>query len=128
RWWRPDLVVWEPTTYAGAIAAEACGAAHARLTWGVDFHGAAREHHVRLRDEVPGREDPLRDWMSRWSDAVGSAHREESAQGHFTIDQLPESLRVPTGLDQVGMRYVPFNGPAVVPRWLRADPERPRVA
>ncbi|MBR8745597.1 nucleotide disphospho-sugar-binding domain-containing protein, partial [Nocardiopsis sp. MG754419] len=24
--------------------------------------------------------------------------------------------------------YVPFNGPAVVPRWLRADPERPRVA
>ncbi|MBR8745260.1 glycosyl transferase, partial [Nocardiopsis sp. MG754419] len=21
RWWRPDLVVWEPTTYAGAIAA-----------------------------------------------------------------------------------------------------------
>ena len=31
RFWQPDLVVWEPFTFAGAVAARASGAAHARL-------------------------------------------------------------------------------------------------
>ena len=31
-------------------------------------------------------------------------------------------------LDYVRMRYVPYGGPAVVPKWLWAKPERPRVA
>ncbi|MCK9874173.1 hypothetical protein MRI28_31900, partial [Nocardiopsis dassonvillei] len=49
RYWKPDMVVWEPSTFAGAIAAEACGAAHARITWGLDFHGRLRDRYLRLK-------------------------------------------------------------------------------
>ncbi|MBR8745535.1 glycosyl transferase family 28, partial [Nocardiopsis sp. MG754419] len=87
-----------------------------------------RSRYVRLRDEVPGREDPLRDWLSRRLEPLGGTFAEHVPQGHFTIDQLPGPLRMRTDLRYVDMGYVPFNGPAVVPRWLRADPERPRVA
>src|SRR5690606_32341002 len=37
--WKPDLVLWEPFTYAGGVAATVCGARHARLLWGADVLG-----------------------------------------------------------------------------------------
>ncbi|MFF2750047.1 hypothetical protein ACFVVA_31480 [Kitasatospora sp. NPDC058048] len=35
--WRPDLAVWDTMTFAGPVAARACGAAHARLMFGLDL-------------------------------------------------------------------------------------------
>ena len=37
--WEPNLVIWEPVTYAGPIAAKACGAVHARFMWSLDLFG-----------------------------------------------------------------------------------------
>ncbi|MGW0595393.1 activator-dependent family glycosyltransferase [Streptosporangium sp. NPDC002607] len=125
RHWRPDLVIWEPLTFAGPIAAKACGAAHARLPWSLDVFGLTRDRFLRLGDE---RADPLRDWLEGYGRKHGFAFDEEMITGHFTVDQLPASLSMRAGLDYVPMRYVPYGGPAIVPKWLWTAPERPRVA
>lgn len=130
RSWQPDLVLWEPTTYAGAIAAQVTGAAHARVLWGPDVTGSARRKFVALRDQQPPehREDPTAEWLS-WSLARYGTHSfdEELVTGQWTVDPTPPSLRLDTGLPTVGMRYVPYNGTSIVPDWLREPPERPRV-
>ncbi|MBB6421390.1 activator-dependent family glycosyltransferase [Streptomyces sp. AK010] len=131
RSWQPDLVIWEPTTFAGAIAAKACGAAHARLMFGLDVYGVTRDHFLRLRALQPATEraDPLGEWLASYGRRYGFDFSEDLVTGHFTIDQLPGSVRMEADLRYVPMRYVPFGGPAVVPRWLwAARPERPRVA
>jgi glycosyltransferase (activator-dependent family) len=130
RHWRPDLVVWDPLTYAGPIAAKACGAAHARLLFGIDVLGLTRDHYLRVKAAQPQgeRADPLADWLAGAAEQCGAEFTEDMATGQFTIDQLPLSLATPADLDYLRMRYVPYGGPAVVPKWLWPAPERPRVA
>lgn len=127
--WRPDLVIWEPSTYAGAVAAEAAGAAHARLLCGPDLYGRLREHYIRQRDRRPAdsRPDPLAEWLAARGRRFGVAFTERLTSGHFTIDQLPPALRLTADLDYVPMRYTPYNGTAVVPEWLWRPARRPRV-
>ncbi|MEV4011782.1 nucleotide disphospho-sugar-binding domain-containing protein [Nonomuraea angiospora] len=122
RGWRPDLVVWEPTTFAGAIAARACGAAHARLLFGPDVYGVTRAHFLRLKGEHG--KDPLAEWLGSY------VHfGEDLVTGHFTIDQLPPSLTLRAdGLRYVPLRFTPYGGPSVVPGWLQAPPGKPRIA
>ncbi|MDI6105163.1 activator-dependent family glycosyltransferase [Actinoplanes sp. NEAU-A12] len=124
--WRPDLVIWEPTTYSGAIAAKACGAAHARLLWSIDVFGVTRDRYQRLRGDRT--EDPLADWLGGYARKYGYPYDEDMVTGQFTIDPLPDSMRMDAGLERVPMQYVPYGGPAVVPKWLWTAPERPRVA
>jgi glycosyltransferase (activator-dependent family) len=119
RHWQPDLVIWEPLTNAGAIAAKACGAAHARLLWSVDVFGVTRARLLALRPP----KDPLRDWLGGYAEFT-----EDMVTGQFSIDLLPDSLAMPTDLHRVPMGYLPYGGPAVVPRWLWEPPHRPRVA
>jgi glycosyltransferase (activator-dependent family) len=128
--WQPDLVIWEPSTYAGAIAAEAVGAAHARLLFSLDTFGVVRERFLRLGGEQPaeGRSDPLGEWLAPYGRKYGFDFTEDLVTGQFTISVMPPSLRVEADLDYVPMRYVPYGGAAAVPPWLRAKPERPRVA
>ncbi|MEU9035216.1 activator-dependent family glycosyltransferase [Streptomyces sp. NPDC048352] len=131
RHWKPDLVVWDPLTQAGAIAAKAVGAAHARLMFGLDVFGAARERFLRLKAERPEgeRTDHLADWLGGYARKYGGEFSEDMATGHFTIDQFPRSLQVEAeDLDYLRMRFVPYNGTATVPKWLWAGPSRPRVA
>ncbi|GHC96489.1 glycosyl transferase [Nocardiopsis terrae] len=130
RAWRPDLVMWEPRTFAGAVAAETVGALHARMLWGVDYFARLRGHYLRLAAERPEEAGPdaLADWLSRVAERHGVAFDETMTHGHFTIDQLPPSLRLDVeGPDYLSMRYVPYNGRSVTPPWLWAPPERPRV-
>jgi len=127
RHWRPDLVIWEPTTYAGALAAEACGAAHARLLFSIDTFGVTREHFVRLGGADGA--DPLADWLGPYARKYGVEFGEQLVTGQFTIELLPASLRLRAdGLRYLPLRYLPYGGPAVVPRWLWEPPTRPRVA
>ncbi|WP_062346007.1 activator-dependent family glycosyltransferase [Herbidospora yilanensis] len=131
RRWLPDLVIWEPFSYAGAIAARAVGAAHARQLWCLDVFGIAREHFLRLKARRPPQEraDPLAEWLGGYARKYGFPYGEELATGHFTIHQLPASLSDQAeGLRYVRMRYVPHVGAATVPGWLRTPPARPRVA
>ena len=128
--WRPDLVIWEPFTQAGPVVAKACGAAHARLLWSVDVFGLARELFLKLKHQQPPEDqaDPVGEWLGSYARKYGAEFSEDMVTGHFTIDQFPRSLQMEADLDYVRMQYVPYGGPAVVPKWLWAKPERPRVA
>ncbi|MDA0638138.1 DUF1205 domain-containing protein [Nonomuraea sp. MCN248] len=130
--WRPDLVLWEQGTYAAPIAAQACGAAHARVVWSVDVFARLRDRFLELMAErgEPGQEDLLARWLGSRAAAHGQEFSEELTRGHFTVDCFPASLALPrTGsLTRVPVRYVPYSGRAILPAWLREEPERPRVA
>jgi glycosyltransferase (activator-dependent family) len=128
--WRPDVVIWEPTTYAGAVAAQACGAAHGRMLVGADVFGIARDHFLRLRGERPAEDaaDPMADWLGSYARRYGFEFTEDLITGQFTIDVLPPSLQMHASGRYVPLRYTPYGGPAVVPKWLWAPPQRPRVA
>jgi glycosyltransferase (activator-dependent family) len=127
RAWRPDLVVWEATTYAGSIAARAAGAAHARMLWSVDIFGVTRELYRALRPATE-RDDPLADWFAGYGRRYGFEFAEDLITGQVTVDHLPPSLRTDAGLRYLRARYVPYGGAAALPRWLTESPRRPRVA
>jgi glycosyltransferase (activator-dependent family) len=130
RHWQPDLVIWEPNSYAAAIAAEVSGAAHARLLWGVDIFAVTRARFLELQRQQPegDRGDALGEWLASEIGLYDKDFTETLVTGHFTIDQLPGPLRMTSDLHYVRMGYVPYNGVAVVPKWLWGQPERPRVA
>jgi glycosyltransferase (activator-dependent family) len=131
RHWEPDLILWEPLAFAGPVAAKACGAAHGRLLWSVDVFGYTRGEFLRLKAEQPEdeRQDYLADWLGSSARKYGSDFTEDMVTGQFSIDQLPDSIRLSgADLHQVPMRYLPYGGPAVIPKWLHTKPERPRVA
>ncbi|KAB1116495.1 activator-dependent family glycosyltransferase [Micromonospora aurantiaca] len=114
--WHPDLVIWDPMYFAGAIAAKSCGAAHARFLFGLDVLGNLRRHYLAALAARPAtlREDPLAEWLGRF----GSGFTEDLVVGQWTLDPVPSSLALDTGLPRVGVRYVPYNGASVVPDWI----------
>jgi glycosyltransferase (activator-dependent family) len=127
--WQPDLVVRDPLSYAGALAARVTGALHVRMLWSADVYGRTRSNYVELMRQAPESErvDPLSDWMNGWGRPYGVVCDEELLQGQYTIDSLPPSLRLPSTLRQLPMRYQPYNGTTVVWDWLRQAPKRPRI-
>ncbi|GAA3453647.1 activator-dependent family glycosyltransferase [Dactylosporangium matsuzakiense] len=129
RQWRPDLVVWDPLTYAGAIAARASGAAHVRSMCFADVWVMKRQLFAKLRDEQPEaqRQDPMAEWLGGHAEKLGGAFGEDLVTGQLTLDPLPERLSVPSDVRRVPVRFVPYNGPAIVPGWLAEPPARPRV-
>ncbi|MFD7366580.1 activator-dependent family glycosyltransferase [Nocardiopsis alba] len=133
RTWKPDLVVWDPITFCAPVAARACGAAHVRYIWGVDTLARVRGLFLeRMEEQAPeSREDPLGEWLSGLAARYGVGFDEELVVGQATIDQVPDVLRIPVdgrlGVRYLGMRFVPYNGRAVVPDWLRERPEGRRL-
>jgi glycosyltransferase (activator-dependent family) len=129
RYWQPDLVVAETYTFAGAVAARVVGAAHARLIWGPDNAGQARRAFLAHAAAQPAeyREDPTGEWLGNVLARYGCQFDEEVLTGHWTIDTTPPSARLCTESRTVGVRYIPYNGPAVVPDFLSAPPQRRRV-
>jgi hypothetical protein len=130
REWRPDLVLWEPTTFAGAVAAEAVGAAHARFLWSVDLPGRLRAAFLRAAADRPPHEraDPAEEWLTACAARHGVPFSEELVRGRFAVTQLPASLRGDVaGPAPLAVRHVPYAGHAVLPRWLRTPPERRRI-
>ncbi|MEW1545008.1 activator-dependent family glycosyltransferase [Streptomyces tsukubensis] len=127
--WRPDLVIWDPLTFAGAVAAEVTGAAHARLMFGLDLVGRMRESYLAEVDKRPPalREDPMREWLGPVVERYGGTFSEELVVGQWTIDPVPTSLRLPADLRYVPVRCIAYNGRGSIPPWLREAPERPRV-
>ncbi|MEC3976898.1 nucleotide disphospho-sugar-binding domain-containing protein [Amycolatopsis sp. H20-H5] len=130
KFWEPDLVVWDACWPSGAIAAKACGAAHARLNLGPDLFGWSTELFAG-RNSRPGVElgaDPLTDALTPLAERHGVEVDKELLLGQWTIDVSPKQMQIPVDTRTLFVRWVPFNGAAVLPDWLRARPERPRVA
>ncbi|MGW3186098.1 activator-dependent family glycosyltransferase [Kitasatospora sp. NPDC001119] len=129
RAWQPDLVLWDPMCFPAAIAARASGAAHARLLWGPDYFAWTRERFLeRLR--APEME-PAEDLMARMTEPTlqrfGIEFDEELLVGQWTVDPMPERMRLPVDLPYLPVRRVPYTGVAAVPEWLYEAPDRPRV-
>lgn len=143
REWQPDLVLWEPFTFAGAVAAKVTGAAHARVLSFPDMFMPMRQGFLAQLGAGPGAdltaedgeqgaahpEDSLGQWLQWTLGRYGLPFDEEAVTGQWSVDQVPRSFRPPSEVPAVGMRYIPYNGPvpAVVPDWLRVPPTRPRV-
>ncbi|GLU50039.1 nucleotide disphospho-sugar-binding domain-containing protein [Nocardiopsis ansamitocini] len=131
REWRPDLVIWEPMTFAGAVAAEACGAAHARFLWSYDLVGQNRRNYLEAMAEQPAHEhaDPLREWLTSRAERYDVPFSEDLIRGQFSIGPIPASLRAgePVVEEKVGVRHVPYEGATVLPGWLRTPLEQRRV-
>ncbi|WP_367140671.1 MULTISPECIES: nucleotide disphospho-sugar-binding domain-containing protein [Streptomyces] len=129
RWWKPDLVVWEWMSHAGAIVARAMGAASARIRSEIDVDAWSRRAFLRLRAQQPleEREDALADWLGGWAEKLGTSYSEEMVTGHFTIEHMLGSMRLESDVPHVPLRYVSYHGPAVVPHWARSAPKKRRV-
>ncbi|KAB2346149.1 activator-dependent family glycosyltransferase [Actinomadura rudentiformis] len=133
RHWRPDLVVWDALTFSGAVAAKACGAAHARTLFGIDYVQQMYGHYLRLLEEQPEerRDDPVSDWLRGRLYRFGCDFDESSARemlaGQWTIDPTFPGMQLPLDLPYVPVRYVPYNGQSAIPDWVHQDPGRPRV-
>ncbi|WP_230420751.1 activator-dependent family glycosyltransferase [Actinomadura soli] len=129
RWWKPDLVIWDYLSYAGAVAAAAVGAAHARMPIGLNAEARMRANYLRVRAQQPleDREDPLEEWLGGLAEKYGASFSEELVTGQFTIDQMVGSLRLESDVPSVPIGYTPYNGPSVEPDWTRRDPSKRRV-
>ncbi|MEU0811549.1 activator-dependent family glycosyltransferase [Streptomyces sp. NPDC005970] len=129
RSWKPDLVVWESMSYAGSVAAAAAGVPHARMHLAIDVGTPLRQRFLTVRAQQPpgDREDPVEEWMSKWASKYGFDASEELLTGQFTIDQMPDSIRSESDVRNVSVRYVPHNGPSVIPNWIHEKPPAPRV-
>ncbi|MEV6589147.1 activator-dependent family glycosyltransferase [Streptomyces acidicola] len=129
REWRPDLVLWDPLAPTGAVAARACGAAHARLLFGMDNIGLIR---AKTRQELADSssdltEDPWMAWLGPVLERYGLDFTEETLVGQWTLDLTQSRMRNPLDLTYIPVRRVPYNGASMLPQWLYSRPERPRA-
>jgi UDP:flavonoid glycosyltransferase YjiC (YdhE family) len=131
RAWQPDLILWDVTMPSGAVAARACGAAHARLGNGEDVPAFSLQRLAERADEVRAAgldPNPLATMLRPLTDRYGIEIDEELLLGQFTVDSIPEGMQLPTRTTRVHMRHIPYAGAQTFPRWLHEKPERPRVA
>ena len=109
--WGADLVVFEPTAFAGPLAAAACGIPAVRHLYGADLMSAAATF--------------LADSLAPVCRKLGL----ESVNpfGLATVDPCPGGLQVAVGSRRLPVRYVPYNGPGSLPPQLARQSGRPRV-
>ncbi|WP_431727227.1 nucleotide disphospho-sugar-binding domain-containing protein [Verrucosispora sp. TAA-831] len=130
RAWRPDLVIWDLTQAAGAIAARVSGAAHARLVFAYDPAGWSLDRLAAGRRALVAAgldENPLATLLRPLAVRYGVQVDDELLTGQWTLDTAPPGLELPTRTRRVPLRYVPYNGAAPVPDWLRVPARRPRI-
>ncbi|MFI9382146.1 activator-dependent family glycosyltransferase [Kutzneria sp. NPDC052558] len=127
--WRPDLIVWDQLSIAGAIAGHVLGIPHTRLVWAVDVYDTMRTTFLTLQGESPDRADidPLRDWLAQAVGRYGREYHEELVTGQWSTDLVPASLQLPLASHREAVRFTPFHGPSIAPAWAARRPERPRV-
>jgi len=109
RQWKPDVIVHDAITYAGEVAAQKLDIPNIKHNFGTATQ--PRLHTVPEYQELFHKHRT----MPRTTPTA-------------TIDPTPPSMRFPTLAEPVlDMRYVPYNGSGIVPRWLAAPAHRPRV-
>ncbi|MEU5521522.1 mithramycin biosynthesis glycosyltransferase MtmGIV [Streptomyces sp. NPDC047860] len=115
RYWRPDLVVHDAVTLAGPVVAAALGVPNVSHLWGTP--GLQRIELRRMGCE------PLPEYARLYERAGATVRTEPSAW----IDPSAPGIRYPAGPTCRQMRYVPYNGPGLLPDWLRREPSGSRV-
>ncbi|WP_026316008.1 nucleotide disphospho-sugar-binding domain-containing protein [Actinokineospora enzanensis] len=128
--WRPDLVVWDPIIYAAPIVAHAIGVPHLRMMYAADQTARIGAQYRDLRASQPEdtSSDPFVDWMSSMVGRYGATYDDTLRHGVKTIDCHPSYLRYDgVDVDYLPARFIPLNKPMAIPRWVLAEPARPRV-
>lgn len=131
RGWQPDLVLWDPTMPASAVAARTVGAAQARLMWGLDHVGWSVDRYARRKAELGERladPDPVVAAVRAMAERYDIAYDDELLRGQWTVDPMPAGMRLPTTRLTVPMGWIPYTGSGTVPEWLHERSGRPRVA
>jgi len=115
RSWRPDLVVYDPVTYAGPLVAKLIGVPAVRNLFGPDI-----TYFSKVTREVP-------DWaalLDRFGvddiDLLGTA----------SVDSCPPSLQFPADVvptHRIHTRHIPYHGLSEIPQWLSDRPTRTRI-
>ncbi|PWI45376.1 nucleotide disphospho-sugar-binding domain-containing protein [Streptomyces sp. ICBB 8177] len=112
RAYRPDLILSDMLEFTSLIVGGVLGVPVVHHRWGLDPISTPARPHARLglkgtceRLGLPGLPDPT-----------------------VLLDPVPEELRLADATPGVPIRYVPFNGPGLMPEWLRLEkPEGRRV-
>ena len=112
--WRPDLVLHDPTSLDGLLAARVTGVPSALCLWGLPGTHEAEPARVVPRD------------------VTGSFVRYGFGEFHpdmleYVVDPCPASLAPPTTAGRLPVRYLPYSGGGQAPLWLLEPPARPRV-
>ena len=110
--WKPDIVVHDAITYAGAVTAAVLGVPGVR-----HLFGTASYPRLELTPT-----EPLPEYV-RLFERLGVSPVEPA----MIVDPTPPSMRQTTATPSLDMRYVPYNGAGLVPDWLATPRQRPRV-
>jgi UDP:flavonoid glycosyltransferase YjiC (YdhE family) len=113
REFRPDLVVFEPQNLAAAVTAAALGVPGVRQLWGPD-------ETTQLDLDPVTVLGPL-------AELAGVPLADIRPAGDLLLDPCPPGMQVRLAAPAQPVRFVPYNGPTVLPDWLRTPPSRPRV-
>jgi UDP:flavonoid glycosyltransferase YjiC (YdhE family) len=111
REYRPDLIVHEHLNIAAAVAGAALGVPTVRHLWGPDS----------------GTEMILDEQAVIAPRAARHGVATADLTGTLTLDPCPKALQVKLAGPSRPVRFVPYNGPAVLPHWLRRPAPRRRV-
>jgi UDP:flavonoid glycosyltransferase YjiC (YdhE family) len=111
RAWPVDLVVYEPAAVVGPLVGRVLGVPAVRQLWTVDFTA------------------PVNGFPAYATGALAERFGIEAfgTSGDLTLDPCPARLQVRDDLPRQPIRYIPYNGPAVLPGWLRDPPAGRRV-
>ena len=111
---RPDLMIWEPFNLAAATASAVLEVPGLLQLWGPDSSVTLRLDRESVLGPLAGR--------------YGLAGTDVELAGRLTLNPAPEPMQVPLAGLIRDVRFVPYNGPAVLPGWLRAPADRPGSA
>lgn len=116
RAFRPDLLIWEPFNLAAPVAAAVLGVPGVLQLWGPDSSVTLSLDPEAVIGPLAGR--------------FGLGAADVSLTGRLILDPVPAPMQVPLSGPSQPVRFVPYNGPAVLPDWLRRPAGRagvPRV-
>jgi UDP:flavonoid glycosyltransferase YjiC (YdhE family) len=112
--WRADVVVHDILGFVGAVAAAAAGIPNVRLFTGI----ALQPMEGRI-----GGTEPFPEYTALFERRGLPVRMLPS----LSIIPAPPTLQPPVPGPCRAMRYVPYNGPGVVPSWVTEPAGRPRV-
>jgi UDP:flavonoid glycosyltransferase YjiC (YdhE family) len=111
RHWRPDVIVYEPTSYAALLAASAIGVPAVRHVWSADYPYVGRAGEAEVMPELFAR----------------FGVPEIDTLGSLTVDACPPSMQVEVDYPREVIRYVPYNGQGEAPDWLLEPAQARRI-
>lgn len=114
RRWQPELVLHDPTSLEGLLAAMVTRVPAVLCLW-----GPVGTHEPGYQRIVP---TDISDSFPRHGAGEFGLHLIEQV-----VDPCPPAIEPRTEADRLPVRYVPYNGCAPAPGWLLDPPDRPRV-